>query len=307
MVAKISPTSPRGSMPSPMRSLSPGRADRPDRRHAAFRRRRRPEGSPRRAAHSTRAKASISRVDADLEEEDGNEQVADGRQLAADALGLLAASEREPGDERADDRCQLRRVGQLRKGQRERERERHQRAGGPRDPLDRARTEVAPAGGRRPRRPRGSRRRSERCPRRSRTTPTPAVTRRTTTVSTTRPMTSSATAAPSTMRASVVAKRPQVAEHPSGDADARRGQRGRHEQRRLEVVADRVPSRRGRGATGMTTPTVATSSDARPTAPSSLQVHLQPDLEQQEDHTDLAERAQDLVASRRRCRAPTDR
>ena len=41
---------------------------------------------------------------------------------------------------------------------------------------------------------------------------------------------------------------------------------------------------------------MATSSDARPTLPSSLEVHLQADLEQQQDHADLAERAQHLVA-----------
>ena len=33
-------------------------------------------------------------------------------------------------------------------------------------------------------------------------------------------------------------QRPKIAEHASGDADARRRQRGRDEQRRLEVVAD---------------------------------------------------------------------
>ena len=42
-------------------------------------------------------------------------------------------------------------------------------------------------------------------------------------------------------------ERPQVAEHPGGDADARGGQRGADEQRGVEVLADRPPWRRGRG------------------------------------------------------------
>ena len=51
----------------------------------------------------------------------------------------------------------------------------------------------------------------------------------------TRPITSSATAAPSTVRASTGGKRPEVAEHPGGDAHARGGQRGPDEQRLLAL------------------------------------------------------------------------
>ena len=47
---------------------------------------------------------------------------------------------------------------------------------------------------------------------------------------------------------------------------------------------------------GATTPTVAVASDALPTAPSSRRSISMPDLEQQQDHAELAERAQHLVA-----------
>ena len=75
-------------------------------------------------------------IDADLQEEHGDEQVPHGRELPPDALALRAAGERDAGDERADDRRELRRVGELGEAQREGEGERDQRAGRPREPLD---------------------------------------------------------------------------------------------------------------------------------------------------------------------------
>ena len=85
IVAKINPTSPRGSIPSPMRRLSPGAPDAPT------------------AATSLPTTATTSRapaipehfrfderldsgLDADLEEEHRDEQVTDGRELALDPL-----------------------------------------------------------------------------------------------------------------------------------------------------------------------------------------------------------------------------
>ena len=122
----------------------------------------------------------------------------------------------------------------------------------------------------------------------------PSVTSRTTTVSTTRPMTSSATAAPSTMRASVV-------------ASARRSPKTRAVMPTLVAVSaaptnsDVLKSKPISSIApmpstiGAITPAVATSSDARPTALELRQIHLEPDLEQQQDDADLAERAQRLV------------
>ncbi len=125
----------------------------------------------------------------------------------------------------------------------------------------------------------------------------PWVTSRTTTVSTTRPITSSATAAPSTIRASVVAEGPQVAEDPGGDPHAGGGQGGADEQRRVEVVADAPPWPRGPGASARPRRSWRRCNEARPTLPSSPRSISMPDVEQEQDHADLAERAQHLVAA----------
>ena len=58
-------------------------------------------------------------------------------------------------------------------------------------------------------------------------------------------------------------------------------------------IADMAPRPRTIGAI---TPTVATCRDVRPTLPSSPQVHLEADVEQEQDHPDLAEGAEDLVS-----------
>ena len=134
----------------------------------------------------------------------------------------------------------------------------------------------------------------------------PSVTSRTTTVRTTRPMTSSATAAPSTIRASVVArarrspktravmptlvavsaaptnsavlKSSPISAHRAEPEDHRRDHAdGGHEQRRPADLAELA------------------------------EVHLHADLEQEQDHADLAEGAQHLVAVADQRRAPTGR
>ena len=127
MVAKISPTSPRGIMPMPMSHLSPGEPKTPtaatslpiDRDHQQRR------GD---AEHLGVDELLDLGLDADLEEEHRDEQVPDRRELALDALLRRAAREREAGDERTDDRRELGGVGQLRERERERERDRHQGA-----------------------------------------------------------------------------------------------------------------------------------------------------------------------------------
>ncbi len=113
MVAKISPTSPRGIMPRPMSGLSPGEPIAPtaaseladdrdnDERGGDLEHRR-----PRRI-DATSTSMPI------CEEEDRDEEVADRGEIARDPLALVAAAEREPGDERADDRGELRGVGEL--------------------------------------------------------------------------------------------------------------------------------------------------------------------------------------------------
>ena len=122
----------------------------------------------------------------------------------------------------------------------------------------------------------------------------PSDTMRTTTVSTTRPITSSATAAPSTVRASTRGERPQIAEDPRGDADAGGGKRGAEEQRRVVAVVEELH----RAEAGGHRDDDADRSDARrrPTDGAELaEIHLEPDLEQEEDHAELAEHRERLV------------
>ncbi len=139
-----------------------------------------------------------------------------------------------------------------------------------------------------------------------RTDTDPSVTSRTTTVRTMSPITSSATAAPSTMRASVVAR-------------ALRSPNTRAVMPTLVAVS-----------AAPTNSAVLKSSPIRPMAPmpSAIgaitpitchrhrhaadlaelpQIHLHAHLEQQEDHSDLAERAQDLVVAAHGVDAPRGR
>ena len=172
-------------------------------------------------------------VDADLQEEDRDEQVPDRLQLPPDAIGRVAATEREPGDERADDRRELGRVGELGERERERERERDERA---RERLLTRRSQAKSRGDE----PHADERRHQ---------------TRNATATTTIHSTLSAETEPSVDEAHddgeddeadhVVGdggaehgarldrrERLEVAEHPRRDADARRGERGADEERR---------------------------------------------------------------------------
>ena len=89
-------------------------------------------------------------------------------------------------------------------------------------------------------------------------------------------------------------ERAQVAEHPCGDADARRGQRGADEQRFLTGEAEADP---GRDA-GRHRYDDADDRDEqrRPTDRAQVaEVHLHADLEQQEDDAELGEGVDDFV------------
>ena len=119
----------------------------------------------------------------------------------------------------------------------------------------------------------------------------PSVTMRVTTVRMTRPRTSSATAAPSTVRASTRRERAQVAEDASGDAHARRGERGADEHRLLARRTRVASPATAPVAIGTTTPTIATEDRSAPDGSQLAQVHLEPDLEQEQDHAQLRERA----------------
>ena len=127
IVAKIRPTSPRGTMPMPTSSRSPGDPNIPA-ADASL-----PETA---MTNSTAGDAEHRRLrelldvdlDPDREEEDRDEEVADRLQLTTDAIGRGAPTEREAGDERTDDRGELRDLGELGDREREGERERDQRA-----------------------------------------------------------------------------------------------------------------------------------------------------------------------------------
>jgi hypothetical protein len=75
-------------------------------------------------------------VDADLQEEHGHEHVRDRRQAGADRGARAAARQHHAGDEGADDRGETDQFGQARERQREGERERDQGAVRARQPLD---------------------------------------------------------------------------------------------------------------------------------------------------------------------------
>ena len=206
MVAKISPTSPRGIMPRPMRQLVPGRrrAHRPKPRSLPSTAT--TSSPPAMPSTSGLTKVSTSALDADLEEEDRDEQVADRRELALDAFRGRAARQREAGDERADDRRELRRVGEL--GEPERERERRSRPACRPTSRGGRGTGTTPARAASPTTVATTRKpiATSRISATSTIDTEPSETSRTTTVRITRPRTSSATAAPSTVRASTVAR-----------------------------------------------------------------------------------------------------
>ena len=69
-------------------------------------------------------------------------------------------------------------------------------------------------------------------------------------------------------------ERTEIAEHPGGDPDARRRQRGTEEQRRVRTSRRRLSSPRSPAAMGTTTPTTATDTDARADGPKVVEVHL---------------------------------
>ncbi len=75
--------------------------------------------------------------DPDLEEEHGNEEMTDRREITGDALTGLGLGQRKSGDERPDDRRELRGVGELGEREGEGEGQRDEGARGPRPPLDR--------------------------------------------------------------------------------------------------------------------------------------------------------------------------
>ena len=170
MVAKISPTSPRGSMPSPTSSLSLGVPIVPDGRdqladdrdHEEDRRITQHGELPelRRRRHRCRSARKNT----------GMRRWPTGASSRRIRARLPRTSEREARREGADDNGQLRSVGQLREGEGERERDGDDGAGRLRPPFD----DVEQAGrdpqrrpcrrprGTRWRRPRSSRRRSPR-------------------------------------------------------------------------------------------------------------------------------------------------
>jgi hypothetical protein len=100
---------------------------------------------------------------------------------------------------------------------------------------------------------------------------------------------------------------PEVLEHPGGDADRGRGQHRADEQvgvpgarrapARVEAVAQRHRQR---------TPTHATANAAAPTRAIWPEVRLEADLEQQQDHAELAEERQLRVGDRELEAVPAD-
>ena len=121
----------------------------------------------------------------------------------------------------------------------------------------------------------------------------PSVTMRTTTVRITSPSTSSATAAPEHRARLDGRQSAKIAEDPRGDADARRRERGTEEQRGVRVVVERDPdavAHRHRQHD-------ADHRDAHRRAPDGgeiADVHLEPDLQQQQDDAELGEHLEHL-------------
>ena len=133
-----------GDHPEPDEPLVARRPEDPERRHELPDHRDHEEHG-RDAEHIGREELADVDRDPDLEEEHGDEQVADRRELPLDAVLHLAARERDAGDERADDRGELRRLCELGEPEREREGQRHQGARGSRafvQPLERGRRDL---------------------------------------------------------------------------------------------------------------------------------------------------------------------
>ena len=111
MLAKISPTSPRGTIPMPIisRSLRVPAAPYADSSLPATAMARSTRGIEQHARPEHRGEIG---VDADEHEEDRDEHAADAVQVAGDAFVLIAAADGETGDEGADDEGELRGVGE---------------------------------------------------------------------------------------------------------------------------------------------------------------------------------------------------
>ena len=233
-------------------------------------------------------------VDPDLQEEHGDEEVADRCQLPPNALRRRAAGEREAGDEGTDDRCELGRAGQLGHAQREREGKGDERSARPAvagDGSEQAGGETHADHGRDGEK--GDRHRHDRQHRdhRHRALGDESYDHR-----------------EHDQAHHVVGdrgsdhcagldhgQRTQVAEHARRYADARGRERGADEQRLLAIVGeqprDARPGREQRDhADGR-------HGQRRPAHCAELgEVHLEPDLEEQQDHAELAQHAHDVVS-----------
>ena len=121
IVAKIRPTSPRGTMPRPTRSRSPGDPNIPA-AAASFPSTAMTKRPPAMASTDGFDELTDVDLDPDRKEEDRDEEMADRLEITTDAVGRRAATKSEAGDERTNDRSQLRNLGELCDRQRERQR-----------------------------------------------------------------------------------------------------------------------------------------------------------------------------------------
>ena len=129
IVAKIRPTSPRGIMPRPISHLSPGDPNTPTDGHELPDARRRPAARPAMPSTSGLTKDSTSASMPIPRKKTGMNRWPTGASSRWMRSFAELRDKRQSGDERADDRCELRGVGELGERERERERERDQRAG----------------------------------------------------------------------------------------------------------------------------------------------------------------------------------
>ena len=111
MLAKIRPTSPRGIIPKPIsrRSAAVPAAPYAETILPAMAITRRIDGVEQHARAEHRAEVG---VDADEHEEHRDEHATDAVEVVGDAFVLVAAADRQPGHEGADDERQLGRVGE---------------------------------------------------------------------------------------------------------------------------------------------------------------------------------------------------
>ena len=233
-------------------------------------------------------------VDTDLEEEHGDQQVPDGSQLAAYAVGGVRARQREAGHERTDDRRQVGRVRKL---------------GASASVKPSASATNVPA---------------ERLWRRIPANSGGAIRRPTAVAITTNPIATSRDLGDADGRHAAFGddarddseddeadhvvgdrgaehsarfdrcERTEVAEHPRSDADARGRQCRADEQRFFAVEAEADAG----AEAGRHRHDDADDCDEEGRAPDGTQipqVHLEADLEQQQDHAELGEDVQDLV------------